>query len=248
MTSCFEEKIRLKIMEKIESLYGKKNLLKILEMLEKTISDFHKQHPELQKEKLEIPHDAILITYGDQIKEEKQPSLEIFEKWLKENLHDVFGTVHLLPFFPYSSDDGFSVIDFRKINPQLGDWKNIESLSKDFNLMFDAVINHISAKSSWFHSFLDNKKPYSDYFITKSPEENLSNVTRPRTSPLLHPFETKDGIKHVWTTFSEDQVDLNTANPDVLIEIIDLLLFYVSKGAKLIRLDAVSYFWKFNLH
>ena len=55
---------------------------------------------------------------------------------------------------------------------------------------------------------------------------------------------TTSGTKHVWTTFSADQIDLNFANPEVLLAIINLLLFYVTKGAELIRLDAIAFMWK----
>ena len=48
----------------------------------------------------------------------------------------------------------------------------------------------------------------------------------------------------MWTTFSADQVDLDFHNPDVLLEMIDILLFYAEKGAQFIRLDAIAYLWK----
>ena len=70
----------------------------------------------------------------------------------------MINTIHILPFYPYSSDDGFSVIDYKKVDPACGTWENIESLRKNFALMFDAVINHISAESSWFKDYLAGKK------------------------------------------------------------------------------------------
>jgi sucrose phosphorylase len=69
-------------------------------------------------------------------------------------------------------------------------------------------------------------------------------VVRPRTLPLLTRFTTPSGAKAVWTTFSDDQIDLNYHNPDVLLEMIDTLLFYVAHGAQFIRLDAIAYVWK----
>jgi sucrose phosphorylase len=67
---------------------------------------------------------------------------------------------------------------------------------------------------------------------------------RPRALPLLTPFHTPSGEKKVWTTFSDDQIDLNFKNPEVLLEILDILLLYAEHGATFIRLDAIAYLWK----
>ena len=152
--------------------------------------------------------------------------------------------IHLLPFYPYSSDDGFSVIDYKQVNPALGTWDDVARVGQNFHLMFDGVINHISAQSAWFKAFLQDDPKYRDYFIVVEGEPDLSQVVRPRTLPLLTEFTTPSGAKKVWTTFSADQIDLNYANPEVLLDIIDVLLFYVAHGAELIRLDAIAYLWK----
>ncbi|MGM0640675.1 MAG: sugar phosphorylase [Thermotogota bacterium] len=186
---------------------------------------------------------SIIITYGDSIQDEDHP-LNTLEKFMENYVGMTINTVHILPFFPYSSDDGFSVIDYKKVNPKLGTWKDINNFSKHYYLMFDAVINHISAKSEWFQGFLKNDPKYKDYFITVEKNTDLSSVTRPRALPLLTKFKNKDGVKYVWTTFSEDQIDLNYKNPDLLLDIIDVLLFYVKNGATLLRLDAIGYMWK----
>jgi len=149
-----------------------------------------------------------------------------------------------LPFFPYSSDEGFSVIDYKKVNPKLGRWEDIEKIGQDYRLMVDLVINHVSRESKWFKAFLKGDKNYKDYFIHFDKKVDTSSVFRPRTNPLLTKFKTKSGTKYVWTTFSNDQVDLNFKNPDVLIDMMEVLLFYVSKGVELIRLDAIAYLWK----
>ena len=74
---------------------------------------------------------------------------------------------------------------------------------------------------------------------------DLSAVVRPRTTPLLTEFiDDEGGIRHVWTTFSADQVDLNYANYKVLLRVLDVLLLYIEKGASLIRLDAIAFIWK----
>jgi len=192
--------------------------------------------------------DAILITYGDQVRDSRcepgRAPLASLAAFGERYLEGVVSAIHLLPFYPYSSDDGFSVIDYRSVHPEMGDWPNVERLGERFGLMFDAVINHISQYSDWFQAYLRGEEPYTDYFITVDPSLDLSNVTRPRALPLLTEVETAQGTKHVWTTFSTDQIDLNYACPEVLYEIVDLLLFYAERGASLIRLDAIAYMWK----
>jgi sucrose phosphorylase len=156
----------------------------------------------------------------------------------------LISAVHLLPFYPYSSDDGFSVIDYKEVDQQMGNWDDLRDLRNCCDLMFDAVINHISSQSAWFQNYLSGQAPYTDYFIEVDPDLDLSQVTRPRAKPLLTEVQTSTGPAHVWTTFSPDQIDLNYANPDVLLEIINVLLFYIEQGARLIRLDAIAYLWK----
>ncbi|HEY85982.1 MAG TPA: sugar phosphorylase, partial [Chloroflexi bacterium] len=188
--------------------------------------------------------DAILITYGDQIQAPDRPALQVLAETLNNHLQGVINSVHLLPFYPYSSDDGFSVIDYQAVDPAMGDWADLSPLHENFRLMFDAVINHISVQSQWFQGFLQGDEKYADFFIIENPKTDLSSITRPRTHRLLTPFKTVDGVKHVWTTFSADQADLNYKNPDVLLEIIKTLLFYATQGAEFIRLDAIGYLWK----
>ncbi len=188
--------------------------------------------------------DAILIAYADQFQRQGELPLRTFYHFAQKHLKGVLSGLHLLPFFPYSSDDGFSVIDYRKVKPEWGNWEDIKRLGADFRLMFDLVLNHVSSQSDWFQSFLKGDEQYQDYFISLPPDADLSAVMRPRTSPLMHRFDTAAGPRWVWTTFSADQVDLNYQNPQVLLETVDNVLFYVENCAKLIRLDAVAYLWK----
>jgi glycosidase len=198
-----------------------------------------------RKDTLFSKRDIIVITYGDMLRRPGEAPLRTLLDFHSTYLSDVVNTLHILPFYPYSSDDGFSVIDYRAVDPALGTWADIERFAQhDFRLMFDAVINHISVQSEWFQRFLAGDEAYRDYFITVDPATDLSMVTRPRALPLLTPFETARGIRYVWTTFSADQVDLNYANPRVLCDILDVLLFYVERGADVIRLDAIAYLWK----
>jgi sucrose phosphorylase len=163
---------------------------------------------------------------------------------LEAHIKDVITGVHILPFFPYSSDDGFSVVDYTAVNPDLGAWTDVERLGCNFRLMFDAVINHISAQSDWFRGFLAGDPEYADHFITVEEGTDLSQVVRPRARPLLTRVQTASGERLVWTTFSADQIDLNYASPDVLLKVIEILLLYVERGAEIIRLDAIAYLWK----
>jgi glucosylglycerate phosphorylase len=181
-------------------------------------------------------HDTLLITYGDQVGD----GLRALAEFLDQHTTGTVTGVHLLPHFPYSSDDGFSVTDYRQVNPALGTWTDVRRLGEHRRLMLDAVINHISAQSAWFKAYRRGEAPYTDYFIEFDPHADLSQVVRPRTSPLLTPV----GSRHVWTTFSDDQIDLNFHNPDVLLEILDILLFYVANGTQFLRLDAIAYLWK----
>ncbi len=231
-------------------LYGEATAARVLPQLKTRLEAFRTQHP--QKSHTPTPlarlltqRDAILITYGDQFQTPDQPHLRTLTGFLDAHLRDVLDGVHLLPFFPYSSDDGFSIIDYKRVDPALGDWKDVAGLeARGYRLMFDAVINHISRESDWFQGFLRDEAPWRDYFIVVNADADLSDVVRPRALPLLTPVATAAGLKHVWTTFSADQIDLNYANPQVALAIIDVLLFYAAQGAQIIRLDAIAYLWK----
>jgi len=189
--------------------------------------------------------DVVLITYGDQVRRPGTSPLACLGEFLAAaRLDRLLSIVHILPFFPYSSDDGFSVIDYRTVDPALGDWSDVQALGRDYDLMFDLVVNHVSRRSRWFDDYLAGVEPFAKYFIEVDPATDLSAVTRPRALPLLTPVETPRGRRHLWTTFSDDQLDLNFAQPEVLVEMVDVLLFYLEQGARIIRLDAIAYLWK----
>jgi sucrose phosphorylase len=205
--------------------------------------------PEESKKYVDVwsHQDQILITYADMVQPnlgEAVTKLHLQHKFLNEYAKDFISTIHILPFFPSSSDDGFSVVDYKRVDSRLGGWEDIEALSKDYRLMGDLVMNHTSRYSSWFKKYLKKEKPYTDYFIEVDPDTDMSSVTRPRSSPVLTPVHTGEGEKFVWTTFSDDQIDVNFSNPELLFRYIDIFLFYISEGLSLIRLDAVAYIWK----
>ncbi|WP_313488803.1 sugar phosphorylase [Atlantibacter hermannii] len=189
--------------------------------------------------------DVVLITYADQFSSPNEKTLVTFKRFYDKYLAGIFPIVHFLPFYPWSSDDGFSVKDYHQVEPLYGDWKDIGQIKKSSRLMFDFVCNHISAQSEWFQGYLKGRPEYEDFFISVDPDTDLSAVTRPRALPLLTPFTLANGeVKHIWTTFSADQIDLNFANPCVLLAMVDVLLDYLEKGADYIRLDAVGFMWK----
>jgi sucrose phosphorylase len=189
--------------------------------------------------------DVLLIAYAGQVRAQGEAPLRSLGRLLHGPLAGTVSGVHLLPFYPYSSDDGFSVIDYRAVDPQVGDWDMVHTLARDHRLMFDAVVNHVSAQSAYLRGYLAGDQRYADFFREEAPDADLSLVVRPRTSPLLTPFTDTEGrSRYLWTTFSADQVDLDYRTPAVLEEILDVLLGYVDHGAELLRFDAVTYLWK----
>lgn len=188
--------------------------------------------------------DVVLITYADMVQAKGEVPLKTLHRFLQKRLKGTIRVVHLLPFFPWSSDDGFSVVDYRKVNSDYGSWEDVRELSKEFDLMFDLVLNHCSRESSWFRDFVTGIAPARWYFLPIDPNTDLSSVVRPRPWPLLSRTWTREGEKWVWTTFSEDQVDLNWQNPDVLFEFLDILFWYLKNQCRIFRLDAVAFLWK----
>ncbi|MEW6179669.1 MAG: alpha-amylase family glycosyl hydrolase [Chloroflexota bacterium] len=189
--------------------------------------------------------DVMLITYPDQFRREGEKPLKTLREVAWQLFHPTITSIHLLPFYPYTSDDGFSVTDYLTVHPDFGDWKDIQSLAEKFRLMFDAVVNHTSVSHEWFQRFLAGDPQYKDFYITADPaDERLKRVVRPRALPLLTEFQSAAGKINVWTTFSTDQVDLNYANPKVLLKMTEIVLEYIRYGAEFIRLDAIAYLWK----
>ena len=185
-----------------------------------------------------------LIAYGDSIFEQGKKTLPTLLKFLHQCVGGTISDVHLLPMFPYTSDDGFSVVDYTQIDAALGDWGDIQDFSKEYRLMFDFVVNHISQSSEWFAGYLQGEPKYKDYFIPLDANFDSTQVVRPRVSPLFHEYQGSEGVKTAWTTFSKDQVDLNFSNFEVLLATTDILLQYAHRGATSIRLDAIGFLWK----
>ena len=244
------------IKKKLAFLYGQEDADKWYAEVERVMRVFY-AHKTLQMIRDDLTFnparrfsekDIILITYGDLVFGKRKKPLQILREILQERAKFIT-TLHILPFFPSSSDRGFSIISYFAVDPNLGSWEDIEELGQDFRLMFDGVINHVSSKSLMFQEFLNGNPQYRDFFTQFTTKDALSLdhmklILRPRTSDLLTRFESIDGPKYVWTTFSPDQIDLNFKNINVLLRVLEVLLYYVRRGADIIRLDAATYLWE----
>ncbi len=250
------EEHRARMMARLELLYPAEQAEEALHDIERVIA-VHQAHKTTELVAAEsrfdprdrfTEKDVILITYGDLLVSEDRTPLRTLADVATVFFQGLITTLHILPFFPYSSDRGFAVLSFTEVDPALGSWQDISEIGKTFRLMFDGVFNHMSSQSRWFREFVNGNPHYQDYFISFSSsdaidDDHLSLILRPRTSSLLSEFDTLNGPRFVWTTFSRDQVDLNFKNPKVLSEIVEILLFYVRHCADVLRLDAVTYLW-----
>lgn len=241
--SAYSELV-LRLEQHLNLIYPKENqtelVCRILEAF--SVTDSCQESPSYSSHWSE--NEVMLITYGDSIKNTSSTPLQALYQFMQSNLKDSIDWLHILPFFPYSSDDGFAVIDYLKVNDSLGNWNDIQRFTSDYQLMADLVVNHISARSQWFENFKADKNPGRNYFIEIDSQFDISNVVRPRTTALLKTVQTLSDKKQVWCTFSPDQVDLNFRNPDVLIEILKIIAHYLDKGISIFRLDAVAFLWK----
>lgn len=233
-----------KIATHLEKIYTSKQDLDqakqlFTDLLEKYATKKFTENPAIDQS------NAYLITYGDSFQHGNEKGLKVLREVVQTYLDDSITDVHLLPMFPFTSDDGFSVTDYLTINPALGDWDDIKKLAQKKRLMYDFVANHMSAKSEWFKKFLNNDIGFEQSFVEYQEEFDTTNVTRPRTSPLFHEYSTDKGEKKkVWTTFSDDQVDVNPKDPIMLARLSEVLLEYTFRGASSIRLDAIGFLWK----
>ncbi|HET7011047.1 MAG TPA: sugar phosphorylase, partial [Anaerolineales bacterium] len=234
----------MSIRDHLIHLYGEDAGEAAMTHVERLLVDFQKRTASPSVAGPISQRDLLLITYPDQVLEDGRDPLQVLYEFLEPRIAGLVTAVHLLPFFPSSSDDGFSVVDYRSVDPAFGDWEDVSRFAETYRLMVDAVLNHTSAGSAWFQGFCRGEEPWQDFYIAPDPQADWSNVIRPRSTPLFTAFDTARGPASVWTTFSADQVDLNYANPRVLLEMVEVLLGYLRRGAQWIRLDAVGYLWK----
>ena len=243
----FPARLKQSVKLLLKSIYPEENPQ---QLLEQTLSAFW---PETEKPRTRArtvatslwnQRDSYVITYGDTFVSGEHKPLDLLHDFLETQLKGTITGVHILPYFPFTSDDGFAITDYYSVNSKVGSWEDIGRVSEHFTLMSDLVINHCSSQSRMFNEYLQGHAPYDRFFFEASPRDDLSMVVRPRAHPLLREVETANGTKHVWCTFSHDQVDFDFSNPQVLYEFLRILRFHISKGVRTIRLDAIAFLWK----
>lgn len=195
-----------------------------------------------------LENKCMLITYSDSMGSNLKEMEYILDKYFSKAVKGI----HILPFFPSSGDRGFAPMDYHKVDSVFGDWNDIERLAERYFLMFDYMINHISAKSEYYMDFLKHKDSskyrdlfirYKQFWINGEPTEEEVNAIykrKPRAPYVDACFE--DGTtEKVWCTFDNEQIDINCKS-DIAKEFIkDNLTVLCSHGAALIRLDAFAY-------
>ena len=236
--------LQARVLNHIAQVYPDINARELSARLIATMGLYEKHSEPEQYKNHWDKEDIAVITYGNTFTRKNETPLDTLYNFLSAYLKDSINIVHLLPFFPYSSDDGFAVLDYTLVNDACGDWDDIVHIANEFKLMSDLVINHCSGRSRWFEQLKAGEAPGKDYFYCVDPNANLSNVIRPRTSPLLREVSTPEGSVHVWCTFSHDQPDLNFENPEVLLEFVNIIRLYLERGIKIFRLDAIAFLWK----
>jgi sucrose phosphorylase len=190
--------------------------------------------------------DVALITYGDSIQSTEQKPLQVLHNFLNQRIGTTISWVHILPFHPWTSDDGFAVLDYSSVNESLGDWPDLTRIAVDYRLMADLVLNHCSSRSIWFENFRRGIHPGADYFFVPPDNFDFSQVVRPRTSALLETVRTDKESQTVWCTFSADQVDFDFQNPAVVEEFSSIIRQLLDAGVRIFRLDAVAFLWKIS--
>ncbi len=196
------------------------------------------------KNKIISEKTLLLISYGDNLKNKNEVPLKTLKNFFEKHLKNFFEILHVLPFYPSSSDGGFSVTDHKNVSKNLGTWSDIRLLSNHASIMADLILNHSSIKGLWFNSFIKEKEDYKNFFFTIGDDFDFSKVIRPRDHNLIQIYNYKKKKKNLWCTFSHDQIDLNFKDPVVLIEFIEIILLLLSKGITTFRLDAVAFIWK----
>ena len=165
--------------------------------------------------------------------------------------------LHVMPILDCPterSDGGYAVRDFCKVDPRFGTVEDVEALAgslkkRDMLLVLDVVVNHTSNEHEWAQKARKGEKKYQNYFYVFDDREtpDIYEETMPEIFPVNSPgnftWDEEMG-KWVMTVFNSYQWDLNYHNPEVLIEMIDIILFWANKGADILRLDAVAFLWK----
>lgn len=195
-----------------------------------------------------LENKCMLITYSDSM----GSCLKDLEQVLEKHFKNAVGGIHILPFFPSSGDRGFAPIDYHQVDAAFGGWEDIERLSENYYLMFDYMINHISAHSRYYQDFLEKKdeSEYRDLFIRykdfwengEPTKEQVDKIykRKPR-APYVEAHFADGTTEKVWCTFDEEQIDINCKSETAKAFIKDNLTTLCSHGAAMIRLDAFAY-------
>lgn len=197
---------------------------------------------------MELKNKIMLITYADSMGKNIKELHEILDTHYREAV----GGVHILPFFPSSADRGFAPKCYDKVDESFGSFEDVEALGKEYYLMFDFMVNHISASSEYFLDFLEKKEEsaYRDFFIRYSEfweggeptQEQVDKIYKRKPRAPYIEAEFKDGTKEkIWCTFCEEQIDLDVSREAVRQFIRDTLQNMCRRGASIIRLDAFAY-------
>ena len=195
-----------------------------------------------------VSNQIMLITYADSMGK----NLKELEEILTTQVKGAIGGLHILPFFPSSADRGFAPMTYREVDPAFGDWEDIERLASKYYLMYDYMINHVSAHSPEYLDYLEKKdgSEYRDFFIRFQDfwengcptQEQLEKIYKRKTGGPSVKAEFADGSSElIWSTFSSEQIDLDCSQPKVKEFIRKNLEFLAKHGAALIRLDAFGY-------
>ena len=165
--------------------------------------------------------------------------------------------VHFMPCLkprPGDSDGGYSVMDYRAINPSFGTMEDFQEVTaalraRGISVCVDLVLNHTAKEHAWAKKAAKGDAAYQDYYLMfddpsmpREYEKTLVEVF-PDNAPGNFTEYPAFG-KWVWTTFNEHQWDLNWANPQVFLEITEIMLHLANKGVDVLRLDAVAFMWK----
>jgi sucrose 6(F)-phosphate phosphorylase len=200
-----------------------------------------------------IKNQVQLITYPDSL----GGDLKTLNSVLDAYLSDLFtGGIHILPPFPSSGDRGFAPLTYLDIEPQFGTWEDIRRIGEKHAVLLDLMVNHISARSTYFQDFLDNgrKSQYADLFITldkiwpdgNPSQEDINKIFLRRAEPFSSfTIKRTAEVERVWTTFGKttpsEQIDLDMNSPAARQLLKDFMANFSKNKVKIVRLDAVGY-------
>ena len=231
------QKDQKKIKLKLKNIYQAHASKKVINNFNSEIINLIKYFNNKNSKKIKTISEktSVVISYGDSLYSKKQKFfIKNFNSFYQKRLINYFNTIHFLPFYPSSSDSGFAVKDYYKVDDKIGSWSDIKKISNKSDIMADIVINHSSARGIWFKNFLKKKRPGKDYFLTVDANFDTSKVIRPRDHKLLKKINIFNKTDYLWRTF----------NPAVLIRFIKIMINLINHGVTIFRLDAVGYLWK----